>query len=375
MRVLYVIDSLAPGGAETSLAAMAPGLAHQGIELHVLPSGENLDLAPQLRDAGACVHNRVHAPGRLGNVREVVHRARAVTPDLIHTTLFEADIAGRVAARLAALPSSTSIVGETYGDAQRTVRNPHKLRAALTIDRATARLARRFHSVSSDLARQTAEKLRIPLGIIDVIPRGRASEGLAYRPEGVRGKVRRDFGIGDRTSVILTVGRLDAAKGLEYLIQALPAVHNNFPRVVVLMAGKDGAASERIRSAAAASPVDIRLLGHRHDIPDLMAAADLLCFPSLSEGSPGTLIEAMAVGCPIVASSIRANLEVLGHGPDVVGAVFPPGDPETLASALLEALHHRDTPRTTRARQRFEDQFQIDSIAERMAKFFDRAAN
>lgn len=76
MRLLYVIDSLAPGGAETSLAEMAPGLVARGVELHVLPLGPRLDLAPRLELAGAMVHSRASRSGRPGNIHAVMQVAR-----------------------------------------------------------------------------------------------------------------------------------------------------------------------------------------------------------------------------------------------------------------------------------------------------------
>lgn len=79
MRLLYVIDSLAPGGAETSLAAMAPGLVARGIELHVLPLGQALDLAPALIASGVVVHERTGRPGRVGNLLAVLQTARGLS--------------------------------------------------------------------------------------------------------------------------------------------------------------------------------------------------------------------------------------------------------------------------------------------------------
>lgn len=378
MRLLYVIDSLAPGGAETSLAAMAPALVAHGIDLHVLPLGRALDLAPTLVTAGAVVHERTGPSGRPGHLIATMQMAKRIRPDLIHTTLYEASQAGRTASRLLSIPSSTSIVGDTYGVARASEFSEAKLELARRVDQATARFATRFHAVSQSLAQSTVRDLRVSPNLIEVIPRGRDPERFNVRSPEVRTKVRSSLGLSERSPVILTVGRLEPPKGLLDLIKALPMVLDLHPDLVVLMAGKDGRATGAIRQAARALPQDaVRFLGHRTDIPDLLAAADLLCFPSLSEGSPGTLIEAMAVGCPILASNIPANLEVLGANDPPVAALTAVGDVSALGYALAAALddHQGSKERAESARQRFARFYSIDSVTTRMIEFFERAAH
>lgn len=377
MKMLYVIDSLAPGGAETSLAELAEPLVSNGIELHVLPLGPDRSLKSRLVGAGAVVHDVSEAGARIHNIRVVQQLIRRVQPRLVHTTLYESNIAGRIAARLAGLPSSTSIVGDTYGVARAATVNRHKLRAALAVDRATARMAYRFHVVSQALAKSTEQGLKIPRNRIAVIPRGRDPRRFPYRAPGVRSKVRLQLGIPESTPIVLSVGRLERTKGLEFLIDALPRVSERFPELVVLMAGKDGASSGQLRAKAQELKAHVRFLGHRHDIPELMAAADVLCFPSLSEGSPGTLIEAMAVGCAIVASAIPANYEVLGTGLDQIGLTVAAQDPAALADALITTLTApRDASlRIESGRERFEAFYQASAVAQRMAAFFSEVAS
>jgi glycosyltransferase involved in cell wall biosynthesis len=85
------------------------------------------------------------------------------------------------------------------------------------------------------------------------------------------------------------------------------------------------------------------VLGHRADVPDVLAAADLFALPSLYEGFPGAVIEAMALGLPVVASRIAALHEVVDDGGS--GILVPPSDPETLAEAMGSIL---DDPTTSR---------------------------
>lgn len=374
MRVLYVIDSLAPGGAETSLVEMAPHLVRGGIDLHVLPLGSAMELAPALEQAGATLH-RSPGRGRLSNVRTIMQVARATRPDLIHTTLYEADIAGRTAARVLGVPSSTSLVNEYYGSSHAREARAAKLAAAQAVDRVTASFATRFHAVSTAVAESVGPRLGIPPEKIEVIPRGRDSHRFAFRPVEVRCQTREALGLMPDGPVVLGVGRLEPQKGFQHLLAAAPAVVDQIPEVTFLIAGRDGRAGNDVRAAASSLGSAVRFLGHRTDMPALLAAADVLAFPSEREGSPGTLIEAMAVGTPIVASSIRPNLEVLG-GQDTA-LITPTGDPAALALALVRALEDRDgaVSRADAARRRFEDHYTIDAVARRMANFFERVAD
>jgi glycosyltransferase involved in cell wall biosynthesis len=376
LRLLYVIDSLAPGGAETSLAEMAPGIVARGIDLHVLPLGDRLDLAPRLATAGAVIHPSQPLRGRIANVRAVQNTIRRTKPDLVHTTLYEADVAGRIAARLQGVPASTSIVNDSYGMSHYAESRTDKLHLARALDASTAMSARRFHAISSAIADSVAPRLGIPQSKIEVIPRGRNPDLFPFRPGGVRERTRRDLDIPPEAPVILSVGRLEPQKGLQHLLTALPAVARFHPDLIVLIAGKDGRSTQELRSAATMLRLDIRFLGHRTDVPSLLGAADVFCFPSEREGFGGVLLEALATGLPIVASSIPTTREVLGPEGAAVGILTPPGDAIGLATSLHTVLsdQHLAQEMAATGHERFRQLFSIDGVVERMTDFFHHAA-
>lgn len=377
MRLLYVIDSLAPGGAETSLAEMAPGLVARGVDLHVLPLGDRRDLASRLEGSGAVVHTRGFRPGRIGSVRSVREVARRINPSLVHTTLYESDVAGRIAASLLQLPASTSIVNDSYSESHYEESNTAKLNAARAIDAVTARSVRRFHAISGAIADSVAPRLWIPREKVRVIPRGRDPHSLVFQPAGVRDKTRRELGIPPNTHVILAIGRLEPQKGLHHLLNALPAVEQHHRGIVVLIAGKDGRSSRELKATAAQLRLDVRFLGHREDVPALLAAADVFCFPSEREGFGGVLIEALAVGCPIVASAIPTSSEVLGIGNSSVGILTPVGDVYQLGKSLERSLA-RPQAAAARAREgriRFDASYTIESVTSQMADYFGACAS
>ncbi|WP_425307913.1 glycosyltransferase family 4 protein [Ammonicoccus fulvus] len=375
VKLLYVIDSLAPGGAETSLAVMTPGLLAHGIELHVLPLHGPFDLAETISTAGATIHGPAQSLGRLGYLKRVVDLARSVKPDLVHTSVFEADIAGRAAGRLLRIPYSTSLVNEYYGESHSSEVLRWKLAGAQFADRLTSRGASRFHAVSQAVKDSAAPALALDRDRIEVIPRGRDPRHLPFRPSGVSEQTRSGLGLAADTPVILGVGRLEPQKGFRHLLESLALVAAELPAAVLLIAGRDGRASANLRALATQAPLEVRFLGHRTDMPQLLAMADVLAFPSEREGSPGTLIEAMAAGTPIVSSDIAPCLEVLGGRETDMARVTPLGDIAALAAALVDTITNKKMAqeRADLARARFEATFTIDSVAKQMAGFFDRA--
>ncbi|WP_148236599.1 glycosyltransferase family 4 protein [Intrasporangium calvum] len=370
--MLYVIDSLAPGGAETSLAEMAPEMVSRGVELHIVPLGDRTDLLPELEQAGANVHTQQPPGGRVVNIRRVMHVARRIQPDLVHTTLFEADFAGRIAARALNIPSSSSIVNDSYGPSHYAESTTAKLHAARALDAATARFSTRFHAISAAIAESVPPRLGIPSSRVEVIPRGRDPEKFPFQQEPVRSLTRQRLGIGLGTPVVLVLSRLEPQKGLLVLIRALRTVVRMHPDVVVLFAGREGRAGAALRSESASLMADVRFLGHRTDAAALLTAADVLCFPSEREGFGGVLIEAMAVGCPVVASSIPTTLEVLGED---IGTITPVGDTRGLADALNRVLSDKPAAAASarRGRARFDELFTTDAVVNQMIDFFERS--
>jgi glycosyltransferase involved in cell wall biosynthesis len=156
-------------------------------------------------------------------------------------------------------------------------------------------------------------------------------------PRATRDVVRRRLGIPPAAPVALTVARFTEQKGHADLLDAVPAILAREPRARFLWVGDGPLRPEmtrRIRDRGLAPAV--LTLGQRDDVPDLLAAADLFVLPSLFEGLPIALLEAMAVGLPVVATRVCGNEEAMRDG--VTGRLVPPRDPAALAAAALEAF-------------------------------------
>ena len=377
MRVLQVVDSLAPGGTETSMAVLAPSLVAGGVELHVAPLLERDGVGPRLVGAGAVLHAPPSRLGRRAAVQHLREVIRLVRPDVVHTALFEADVAGRVAGRREGVPVVSSIVSEMYGSEHRAEPGVRRTRllAARAIDVSTARLVTRFHSVSASAADVMARRLFVDRDIVDVIPRGRDAAGLGRDPAR-RAGVRTELGLDDDALVCLAVGREVAAKAHDVLLRALPSVLTAHPSVVVVIAGGAGEASAPTTALVDTLGLGARVvrLGHRDDVPALLSAADLFVLPSRREGMSGAMVEALGCGVPVVCSDLPGLREIdSGAG---AATFVTPGRPDDLARCIVEVLGDvgRRRSMSEAGLRRFDHAFRIDAVAARHVDQYERVA-
>lgn len=376
MRVLQVIDSLAPGGAERSLVDLAPRLVERGVELALVVLHDGPGLADEMRAAGASV-TVLDGGSRPKWLASAVRLFRADRPDLVHTTLFEADVVGRMAARLAGVVSVSSLVTTPYGPEHlgEPGLSRFRVRQAQLADMATARLARRFRAVSVAVKEAYAQRLGLRPDRIDVIPEGRDPTRLGRRTDERRAAARTVLGVTNADSVVLAIGRLEPMKGFEVLIRSLPQLKERVPHARVFIAGRPGRSEPQLSRLVSDLGVEdaVQLLGHREDAADLLCGADVFVLPSHREGIPGALQEAMALEAPVVASDIGAVREALG--PERPAELVPAGDVSQLAQAVARVLLDPDAARkkTDQARCRFLAEYDVALIANRMCDFYETA--
>lgn len=156
-------------------------------------------------------------------------------------------------------------------------------------------------------------------------------------PPAARLALRQALGVDREARLLICVGRLDAVKGQATLLRALVQVAAAQPAVLLLLAG-DGPERPRLTALAAELGVAdrVRLLGARDDVPRLLALGELFVLPSLQEGMPNAVLEAMAAGLPVVGTAVGGVPELVVDGE--TGVLVPPGDATALADALLALL-------------------------------------
>jgi glycosyltransferase involved in cell wall biosynthesis len=377
-RVLQVIDSLARAGAEQSLATLAPHLVAEGVDLHVAYLVERDDLRADIERAGVPVVSLTQPRRSRGRwLSRTVDLIAELRPAVVHTTLFEADLAGRRAAARLHVPCVSSFVNTTYdrGQAEREGVSRTKLRAAQVVDAITARRVTRFHAVTEHVAKVMSHRLLVPRAKIEVIPRGRDAAVLGRRSPQRAEATRRRLGVAPQAELVLAVGRQEPQKGLDVLLKAMPRVRSQIPGVRLLVAGREGRATPALnRLVHDLGLADVvTFLGMRDDVADLLGTADVFAFPSLWEGAGGTLLEAMALECPIVSTRLPTLLEMID---DSTAKLVTPRSSDDLARGLLATLADRSTAhgRAAGARARFEERFTIEASARRMADLYSRVA-
>jgi glycosyltransferase involved in cell wall biosynthesis len=370
MHVLHVIDTLHGGGAETSLLEVVPGLLSRGVRTSVValfPDDGSLKNRLGLLEV---TPTRLRKRDPVGLTLELRNVIRAERPDLVHTTLLFSNLVGRLAGRATRTPIVTTLANHDYGPEHRA-NSRYGTLGVCSVHAAeliTVPLTTRFHAISADVASVMSRRLRIPKDRIQVVYRGRDPAGLGTPSLDRRLRTRSELSIGPNTPVVLSVGRLDRQKGIDTTLDAFRRLTERRPDAVLLVAGRPGNASSVIHAQAKGCAA-VRFLGHRTDVPDLMCAADVLSFPSRWEGLGGTLIEAMALRLPIVASNIPPLVETIG---DAGWPLVQTEDAEALMRGLDELLVPcpMNETRKDAGEQRFRMLFTAEAAAEGMAGLY-----
>ncbi|WP_433937498.1 glycosyltransferase [Sorangium cellulosum] len=235
-----------------------------------------------------------------------------------------------------------------------------------------AYLADEMVAVSHDLKRILVDdvKVRAPVRVIhNGIDGTRFTRALN---SGARGRIRAELGIGEQDFVFGCAVVHIEQKGLRYLIEAAPEVLRRAPEARFVVAG-DGALRAELQQRAQAAGLGDRMIfpGYRSDVPELVSAFDAYVLPSLWEGLPLALLEALALGKPIVASRVGGVPEIVEHGVD--GFLVPSKDPGALAEHLARVA--RDGELRERARTRspakFAEQFSLEAMVDAHVRLFD----
>ena len=191
-------------------------------------------------------------------------------------------------------------------------------------------------------------------------------------PEGERvQKERKRLGIESDFKVFGTVAKLREEKGTRYLIESAAKVLGIFPKTNLLIAG-DGPLLEELKKLSEKLGISDRVLfaGFRNDIPVILSIIDIFVIPSITEGSPLALLEAMAMGKPIVATNVGGIVEILRDGE--TGLLVPSKDPEAIAEKIVHLLRNEAESRKLGLRAREEGKkYDIRSHVQKLAVHYD----
>lgn len=377
LRVTHVIDSLAPsGGAENRLVDEVVALAGR-YDQTVVRLFEPDALEPRLTDAGVPVvslgFRSSHAgrtwPAIALRLRSELGRNR---PDVLHTSLFTGNLVGQLAAASLRVPvlSTFNRTGELslQRELQAGVAS-WKGRSMQAIGRWSARRGDVHYRAVGDYARQTnCSSMGLPLDRSTVVPRG-----VSMGPSDLRAD-RAAFGLPDGVPLYANVGRRVPEKAQHLLVRAFALVRGDLPDAHLAIAGPEGAADDAIHAAIDETDAGdaVHLLGFRTDARALISAADVFAFSSLSEGSPGVVVEALTLGTPIAAFDLQPVSELtdgVSHA-----RLAPAGAVEALAEAMLAAYRDPDRRRRAAAAQRWAERYALAAVAGQLGELLETRA-
>ncbi len=279
--------------------------------------------------------------------------------DIVHTHSSKAGVVGRLAGRLgsrAALVHTPHCFAFLHG----AEFSPPRRRLFLAIERWLGRWTARLIAVSRAEARTAIAHRIVPAGRVRTVLNGIEPQ-LPRQAAAAAGAERLGLEDGDRA--LGSIGLLEVSKGHEVLIAALPRVLAEFPRLKFFLIGAGNLRQRLERQVARAGlGAAVVFIGHRDDALDLMSALEIVVLPSLWEGLPYVILEAMALGKPVVASDVGGCGEALADGE--TGLLVPPRDPEALAAALCRLLRDRAdaTEMGARGRRRVRSRFGLEAM-------------
>jgi len=359
-RIAHLIETDGPGGAERMLAQLADELARGGCPgVAFLPADQEGWLSRELATAGVLVehfrHDRAFSPRLAASLAAGFRRHRI---DLAHSHEFNTAVYGAWAARRAGIPHVITMHGGRYY-AER-LRRRIALRAAVAVSGGLV-------AVSQPLVTHLSHDLWIRPTRITVI-----ANGVRFAPA-ARSSLRGELALSDADRLVVAVGSLYPVKGHTHLLAAVALLASTHPRLHVAIAGR-GELAEALERQATDSGLATRVhfLGLRQDIANILGAADVFVQPSLSEGLPLALLEAMFAARPIVASAVGDVPVALASG--AAGLLVPPGDAAALADAIHRLLAQPfEAQRMSQSAQaRAAAEYGIDRMVRRYAELYHR---
>lgn len=356
-RILHVIPSLRPGGAERQLGYLCQGLVPLGWDVHVACFEADGPVRARIEASGATLHvlarGHTYDPRVVGELALLMRRLR---PSFAQTWLTTADVVGGAAALATRTPwilSDRCLVIEDMA--------PPKFKVLVRMA-PYARAIIANSEVAAEFWRTRLAHAPPRFVVRNALPLAE----LAASPPADRAA----YGVPADAPLVLTVGRINAQKNVMTLLAALERVVRETPAVALL--GGDGPLAGEMRRFIESRGLGGRVIaaGYLSNAWSWMKAADVFVSASRYEGMPNAVMEAMAAGCPVVVSDMVNHREIVP--PDA--ALFAPvEDPVALAAALRDALTDRDAARARAVvASKAAEAWSIDSVARRYAELYEQ---
>lgn len=278
--------------------------------------------------------------------------------DIVHASSYHPSLYARLAAILAGVPVILSY--------EHTIFDNYRFQRTLW-NRLLASFTDGFTPVGQQVANQVLSWYRYPQDKVRVVHNG--VDIQRFYPTESKQDAKRKLGFPEEKLVIGTVSRLDPEKGHSYLFDAIAKLAQYDIYWVVV---GEGRGAEKIYEQARKRGLEdsINFLGLRRDVPEILKAFDIYVFPTLQEGFPNSLLEAMASGCAVVASDFSGNLEIARHNENAL--ITPMKDSNELAKAIELLVNKPELSKrlALQARRDVVDNFSLQIYAEKMMSLY-----
>ena len=330
-RVLFMNDHLGHESGETHgvtsyFLTVIPELQRQGVEVVACFLRDRHPAADELEARGATplfLGRAKWDPLALSDMLRLMRKHRI---QVVHAAGMKGILLGRIAARMLGAKAvihfhDTRPPGRLVGLAQRTL----------------APWTAQGIAVSKAVRSSVMRDFGLPPSKVKTIHNPIDFKRFAEPRSCAHTRLRQELQIPNGAPVIGIIGRMTQDKGHGELIRALPSILEKRPAAVALVVG-DGPTRPRTQQMVTEAGLggSVRFTGHRPDIPDVLAAIDLLVLPSVREGLPYSVMEAMAAGRPVVASEVGGVPELISHEKE--GLLVPAGDASALSASVLRLL-------------------------------------
>jgi glycosyltransferase involved in cell wall biosynthesis len=289
---------------------------------------------------------------------QVLRRER---PDIVHGFLFHGYVLGALAARMVRVPVVLAS-RRSLGHFKRG--KPHYALLERVVNPLTDLLIANSEGVREDVVRREG----VPRDKVLVIHNGLDLRRFDVPPDPELARQ-----LAPTRPVVAVVANLIDYKGHQFFLEAWATVLRQSPNAVALLVG-DGPLREEIQATVRRLDLgrSVRFLGTRHDVPAVLALADLVVHPSLQEGFSNAILEGMGAGRPVVATAVGGNPEAVRH--EETGLLVPPADSAALAAAMARLLADPATARAFGAagRARVAAEFELSRMTRQYAALYER---
>ena len=357
IKIIFIIDNLRIGGAQTHLLRLALALKAEGYIIEFICLSEHDELSVQYQDKLNIYHLKMDCIWKLGfwiNFIKLTRYIAKIKPDIVHTYLNTSNVFGVLSARLAKAPVIIS---------SRRDLGHFRSRIIGRLEEITAGLSNKVICVSEAVKRQIIEKNKVPPNKTVVIYNG--VDESVFISRGLKND-KKYF----KVAMIAAMDR--KIKGHSYFIEAAKEIIKQRKDVEFILIGDGPLRADLEKQVNSNNIADyFSFKGKRNNLTEELKGIDIVISPSESEGCSNAILEAMAMGIPVIASAIEGNLEIIKDS--LSGYLVIPKKPELIAEKIMELIN---TPEKiekigTAAQQRIKERFTLRNMVDNYIQLYE----